>query len=102
SPGTSPPEVHRPGGPHALVTELCVMRFDKARARFALQSLHPGVTLEEVRDRTGFDFDVADATPVTPGPDAETLALIRGPVARKIADPYPGFAARFFGLGDAA
>jgi len=102
SPGVSAPEVRRPGGPYALVTELCVMRFDRARARFSLASLHPGVMLEEVRDRTGFDFDAPDAPPTTPLPDAETLALIRGPVARRIANPYPDFARRVFGIQAAA
>ena len=97
SPGVSEPGVYRPGGPHALVTNLCVMRFDRTRARFALTSVHPGVTVEEVRDNTGFDFDIADETPVTASPDAEDLALIRGSVAQALADPYPKFAASVFG-----
>lgn len=99
APGVGPEGVLRPGGPHALVTGLCVMRFDRGRARFALESLHPGVTLEEVRDNTGFDFDAPARPPVTAPPDPETLALIRGEVLRRIADPYPAFAA---GLAAAA
>lgn len=102
SPGTSPEGVRRPGGPHALVTGLCVMRFDKTKGRFALQSVHPGHTIEEVRDNTGFDFDAPESVPETPLPDAEALALIRGDIARKIADPYPGFAERMFGVKKAA
>jgi len=97
APGTSPANVHRPGGPYALVTNLCVMRFDRNAGRFQLESLHPGVTLEEVHDNTGFDFDVPDAVPQSPPPDAQTLALIRGPVARDIAGPYPQFAASVLG-----
>ncbi|MEO0360306.1 MAG: CoA-transferase [Pseudomonadota bacterium] len=96
SPGVSPPEVRRPGGPHALVTNLCVMRFDRARARFRLASVHPGVTVEEVRDQTGFDFDMPDRVPTTEEPSAEDLALIRGEIAAKIADPYPKFARAVF------
>ncbi|MEJ8572452.1 CoA-transferase [Microbaculum marinum] len=92
APGTSAPNVYRPGGPYALVTNLCVMRFDRAAARFRLQSLHPGHTLEEVRDNTGFDFDAADDPAVTPLPDPTTVSLIRGDVARDIAGPYPQFA----------
>src|SRR3954452_967543 len=49
APGWSPPEVYRPGGPVAMLTSLCLFRFDKARHRFVLESLHPGHTLEEVR-----------------------------------------------------
>ncbi|HBT43509.1 MAG TPA: CoA synthetase, partial [Rhodospirillaceae bacterium] len=65
APGISPPDVHRPGGPHALVTELCVMSFDRAQGRFRLESVHPGHSVEEVRDNTGFDFDVPDSVPIT-------------------------------------
>ncbi len=98
APGTSAPGVYRPGGPYALVTGLCVMRFDRSKACFALQSLHPGRTLEEVRDNTGFDFDVPEAVCETKVPDQVELSLIRGPVARDIADAYPAFARSEFGV----
>ena len=44
APGTSPPNVYRRGGPIALVTPLCHFAFDKAKARFRLESVHPGHT----------------------------------------------------------
>jgi len=104
APGLSAPGVHRPGGPVALITNLCLFSFDRARGRFALRSLHPGHTLEEVRDQTGFDFDVpeagpADVLPTTELPDAARLALLRGPVARQMAGVYPAFARQVFGVG---
>ena len=97
APGVSPEGVHRPGGPVALVTGRCLFSFDRGRGRFRLESLHPGHSLEEVRDNTGFDFDHDVDVPETPPPPAEWLALLRGEVAAEIADPYPGFAARLFG-----
>jgi len=97
APGTSPPGTFRPGGPHALVTELCVFRFDRAAGRFTLASLHPGVTLDEVRDRTGFAFALPDHVPVTPTPSDADLALLRGPVAADLAETYPAFAADVLG-----
>lgn len=97
SPGVSAPGVHRPGGPYALVTNLCVMHFDRERERFRLTSTHPGVTVEEVRDNTGFDFDCPADTPQTPEPGPDDLALIRGEIAEAIADPYPKFARQVFG-----
>lgn len=103
APGVSPANVYRPGGPHALITNLCLFDFDRTRARFTLRSVHPGHSLEEVRDQTGFDFDLpADDVPTTPPPDAATLATIRGPVATRLAEVYPAFAARVFGTGAAA
>jgi glutaconate CoA-transferase subunit B len=101
APGTSAPNIYRPGGPVALVTGRCVFSFDRSRARFTLASLHPGHTLEEIRDETGFDFDVPPEIPATLLPDAATLALLRGPIAHEIAETYPSFADRVFGLGAA-
>jgi glutaconate CoA-transferase subunit B len=98
APGRSEAGVHRPGGPIALITNLCLFRWQKDVGRFALQSLHPGHTLEEVRDQTGFDFDVPASLPTTPSPGAERLALLRGPVAAQIAEVYPAFAQQVFGL----
>ena len=96
APGTSPPEVHRPGGPKALVTGKCRMSFDAATKRFTLEFTHPGISVEEVRDNTGFDFDIAGDVPMTPEPDADRLALLRGSIGPKIAKTYPDFAARIF------
>jgi glutaconate CoA-transferase subunit B len=98
APGTSPPNVFRRGGPIALVTPLCHFSFDKARARFRLESLHPGHSVEEVLDQTGFAFDRPEHVPVTPLPSAEVLGLLRGSVARQIAAIYPKFAANVFGI----
>jgi glutaconate CoA-transferase subunit B len=102
APGRSEPGVHRPGGPVALITNLCLFRWQRDSGRFLLQSIHPGHTLEEVRDQTGFDFDLPDALQQTPSPDAQRLALLRGPVARQIAEVYPGFAQQVFGIDAAA
>lgn len=98
APGTSEPGVHRPGGPVALVTNLCLFDFDRVRGRFRLRSVHPGHSVEEVCDQTGFDFDRPDDVPSTPVPDAHSLALLRGPVARQIAAIYPAFARQVFGV----
>jgi len=98
APGTSPPGVYRPGGPYALVTPLCLFMFDQAKRRFNMASLHPGVSLATVRAETGFDFDAAGNVPETILPDARWLELLRGQVAREIADPYPKFATRVFGV----
>jgi glutaconate CoA-transferase subunit B len=100
APGTSPANVWRRGGPVALVTPLCHFAFDKARRRFRLESLHPGHSLEEVRDNTGFAFDQAERLTATPLPDAATLDELRGPVARELARIYPKFAADIFGIAE--
>ena len=101
--GSNEGNVYRPGGPRALVTPRCVFRFEPERRRFTLQSLHPGHTLEEVRDHTGFAFDVAPGrTAVTPMPDAQTLAILRSQVPDRIRATYPQFTERLFGSAEAA
>jgi glutaconate CoA-transferase subunit B len=102
APGWSPPEVYRPGGPVALVTNRCVFSFDRARHRFRLDSIHPGHTLEEVLDNTGFDFDRAERVAETPPPSAEERRLMREVVAPELASIYPKFTADVFGVGKAA
>ncbi len=92
APGTSPPGLYRPGGPYALVTERCIFLFDRAAARFRLQSIHDGESVESVRDNTGFEFDCPAKVPQTPPPSPDTLALIRGDVGDDIAEVYPKFA----------
>jgi glutaconate CoA-transferase subunit B len=96
--GTSPAGEHRPGGPFALVTGLCVLAFDKAAARFRLASLHPGVGSADVREATGFDYDAPAAVPVTAPLEPDRLALLRGEVARQVAETYPAFARKVWGV----
>lgn len=102
APGTSPDNVYRTGGPIALVTNRCLFAFDKAHSRFRLTSVHPGHTVAEIIEHTGFEFDMPENVPVTPAPDAATLKLMREVVAPEVAEIYPQFAARIFGIEIAA
>ncbi len=100
APGVSEPNVYRPGGPIALVTNRCL--FDFADGRFRLASVHPGHTVEEVIEHTGFDFDRPASVPQTPPPSPETLAMLREVVAPQLAEVYPQFARQVFGVGQPA
>ncbi len=98
APGTSPPGVYRPGGPIALVTNRCVFAFGREHARFRLESLHPGHSLEEVLDNTAFEFDCPEIVPTTAPPLPGHLVLMREIVAPLLAEAYPQFAAAVFGV----
>ena len=98
APGTSPPEVWRRGGPKALLTGRAVFSFDAERARFRLESVHGGDTPETVAEATGFAFDQAAEVGETPAPAAERLKRLRRDIAPRIAEFYPQFAARVWGL----
>src|SRR5512140_3546646 len=83
----------RPGRLTRLVTPKCVFAFDPPQAPL-LASLHPGVTLDEVRQLTGFECRAPAQTPATPALNAEERRLLYGPVKEKLARVYPQFAAR--------
>ena len=95
--GISPANHYRVGGPRWLVTELVVMKFDADRGRFHLHSIHAGHDLEEVLDRTGFDFDYDAKPDITPPASGQELQLLRGSVRESLDPVYPGFCSRAFG-----
>jgi glutaconate CoA-transferase subunit B len=93
--------VFRPGGPIALITNRCLFDFYRACRRFRLASVHPGHSVAEVVDNTGFDFDLPADVPTTPAPSAATLDLMRTVVAPLLAEVYPQFAEKIFGARSA-
>lgn len=97
--GTSPENEYRPGGPYALVTGLCVFSFDRQRRQFRLQSVHPGVSAADVREATGFDYAAPENVPVTEPLDDGALELLRRDIALQVAETYPAFAAKTWGVG---
>jgi glutaconate CoA-transferase subunit B len=97
APGGNAPNIHRPGGPIALVTNRCLFAFDRQRRRFRLESVHSGHSIAEVAEQTGFDYDCPETVEVTPRPSDETLRLLRRVVAPQLAEVYPQFAAAVFG-----
>jgi glutaconate CoA-transferase subunit B len=99
APGTSADNIYRPGGPIALITSRCLFAFDRAGRRFSLASVHPGHSVAEVVEHTGFEFGHADHVPETSAPFPETLRLLRSAVAPQLAEVYPQFAASVFGIG---
>ena len=98
APGGSPDNVVRPGGPIALITNRCLFEFDRAQRRFRLASVHPGHSVEEVVENTGFAFDRPAQVPLTPAPSGDRLRLMRKVVAPMLAEVYPQFAQKVFGL----
>jgi glutaconate CoA-transferase subunit B len=64
-------------GPTVVVTDLGVYRVDEHTGEMTLTSLHPGVTLEEVRENMSWEVRVAEDLGTTPSPSAEEVRLIR-------------------------
>jgi glutaconate CoA-transferase subunit B len=65
------------GGPRYCITPLAVLDFEETSKRMRLRSVHPGVSVEEVRARTGFELLVPDRVPVTAPPTDAELDILR-------------------------
>src|SRR5712692_2506178 len=59
-------------GPVAIITTLCVFRFPEGGGEAYVATVHPGATVEEVREQTGWTVNVDRGVGETPPPtDAE-------------------------------
>jgi glutaconate CoA-transferase subunit B len=64
-------------GPTSVVTDLGTYAFDEGTGEMTLMTLHPGVTLEDVRANMGWEPKLAADLGETVPPSPEELALIR-------------------------
>jgi acyl CoA:acetate/3-ketoacid CoA transferase beta subunit len=60
-----------------IVTDKAVLDFDTPDHSMRLRSVHPGVSVDQVRGLTGFGLTIPDDVAVTPEPTEPELALIR-------------------------
>lgn len=65
------------GGPVAIITTLCVLRFPEGGGEAQLASVHPGHTIDEVREQTGWELKTSDYVSETSAPTDAELAAIR-------------------------
>ncbi|MGI6870658.1 CoA-transferase subunit beta [Amycolatopsis sp. 3B14] len=64
-------------GPTLVITDLGVMRPDPETAELVLTQIHEGVTVEQVKDATGWDLKVAPELETTPPPTEAELTALR-------------------------
>jgi acyl CoA:acetate/3-ketoacid CoA transferase beta subunit len=60
-----------------VVTDLGTWTFDEETGEMTLWTLHPGVSIEQVRENTGWEPRIADDLGETPPPTTDELRLIR-------------------------
>ncbi len=65
------------GGPSAIITDRAVFRFDPTSCEAVLHHWHPGQSLEDVLQDTGWRVQVAEGASPTPEPTAEELRVLR-------------------------
>jgi acyl CoA:acetate/3-ketoacid CoA transferase beta subunit len=66
-----------------VVSNLAAFDWDPGSKRLRLLSVHPGVSVDEVVQATGFDLVTPDDVPITREPTTEELHLIR-----EVIDPH--------------
>jgi glutaconate CoA-transferase subunit B len=80
-PGTREEAGLPPGtGPYRVVSTLALLDFAEETKRMRLLSTHPGVTVEQVIENTGFDLTVPpdlDQVGQNEPPTAEELRILR-------------------------
>ncbi|HJX02747.1 MAG TPA: CoA-transferase [Candidatus Bathyarchaeia archaeon] len=65
------------GGPSLVVTNLCQMDFDPKTKRIRLATVHPGVSVQQVVENSGFELIIPQNVPTTELPTYEELELLK-------------------------
>lgn len=86
SDGKSRADLGYPGaGPTAVITDLGVLRPDPETKELTLVALHPGVTVEQAKEATGWNLRVVKKLQKTDSPTNEELKVLRDLHARTAA-----------------
>lgn len=65
------------GGPDVIITDKAIFRFDPVTKEAYLESVHPGVTVEEVKNLVGWDLKIKHPVKQTEPPTLAQLEVIR-------------------------
>jgi len=68
------------GGPVAVITSMAVFRFDAETGLMYLDTVHPGFSVEDVKNNVGFELDVSRCRGETPPPTYHELYLLHNVV----------------------
>ena len=79
-------------GPRRIITDLGVLQPDPVTCEFVLTGIYPGISVADVKDRTGWDLQVSADLGVLPPPSQSELAALRGllatmPASSRVAPP---------------
>jgi glutaconate CoA-transferase, subunit B len=72
-------------GPTRIITDLGILEPHPESRELQLASIHPGVSLEQVKAACGWPLLICEELAETPGPTAGELATLRGFKARSEA-----------------
>ena len=64
-------------GPYRVISQLGVYGFDSESKQMTLLSLHPGVTLEQIKENSGFEILLPDHVSITTPPSQKELKILK-------------------------
>jgi len=64
-------------GPYRVISQLGVYGFDEPSKNMALLSTHPGVTIDQIKENSGFDIIIPEKVTVTMPPSQKELAILK-------------------------
>ena len=64
-------------GPLKVITDCCIIGFNKETGEMQIESLHPGITLEEVQNRSSFRIKTDLKSASTQEPTQKELEILR-------------------------
>ncbi|WP_371805144.1 CoA-transferase subunit beta [Candidatus Lokiarchaeum ossiferum] len=65
------------GGPVKVITQLAVYGFDEKTKIMKVEQIHPGVTIEDIKNNLSFEVIIPDEIQTTTPPTKEEVALLR-------------------------
>jgi len=94
APGVSDENIYRPGGPKYLLTNRALFKFNKDLKKFSLLKLNQNQTIQDIKELTGFKFDVSKNISDMLDPDTLRLKILRDKIAPMVSEFYPEFTNR--------
>lgn len=64
-------------GPYRVITQLGIYGFDEETKRLKLISLHPGASIESIKESSSFEIIIPDEVETSPEPTEEHLRMLR-------------------------
>ena len=98
APGVSDENIYRPGGPKYLLTNRALFKFNKDLKKFSLLKLNQNQTIQDIKELTGFKFDISKNISDMLDPDTLRLKILRDKIAPMVSEFYPEFANRIWSV----
>lgn len=98
APGVSDENIYRPGGPKYLLTNRALFKFNKDLKKFSLLKLNQNETIQDIKELTGFKFDISKNISDMLDPDTSRLKILRNKIAPMVSEFYPEFTNRIWDI----